>query len=157
VSGALHLSSCQLGKISHVSLASVLHHSIAQFEIVFSDVWGPAPVPSSLGHQYFVFFIDNYTRYTWIYFLKHKSEVFDAFIQFEKMIDGQFNTKIRAFQSDWGGEYQKLHHYFKQTGIQHRIACLYTHEQNGTAERKISYLVDTCLTLLAQAHMPLKY
>jgi hypothetical protein len=104
-----------------------------------------------------VIFVDDFTRYTWIYFLKNKSEVCDTFLQFEKMVDRQFNTKIRAFHSDWGREYKKLHPYFKCTGIQHRISCPYTHEQNGTVERKIRHLVDTCLTLLAHAKLPLKY
>jgi hypothetical protein len=121
-------SSCQLGKLSHVHLAAVPHHSTAPFEIIFSDVWGPTPVSSSLGHKYFVIFINDFTRYTWIYFLKYKSEVFHIFLQFKKMIERQFNTKICTFHSYWGGKYQKLHHYFKQTGIQHRIACPYTHE-----------------------------
>src|SRR5262249_29606650 len=112
---------------------------------------------SSLGHKYFVIFVDDFTRFTWIYFLKNKSEVYSVFLLFEKLIDRQFHKKLRAVHSDWGGDYQKLHSYFKTQGIQHRIACPYTHEQNGTAERKIRYLVDTSLTLLTHSHLPLKF
>lgn len=150
-------SSCRLGKLSRMSLVSKEHTSQKPFDIVFSDVWGPAPVQSSLGHRYFVLFIDDFTRFTWVYFLKNKSEVYDVFIQFEKLIKRQFGKPILAFHSDWGGEYQRLNHYFKATGIVHRIACPYTHEQNGTSERKIRHLVDTSLTLLAHASLPLKY
>ena len=51
-------------------------------EIVFSDVWGPAQTSVS-GHNYYVSFVDAYSRFTWLYLLKHKSDVFDIFIQFQ--------------------------------------------------------------------------
>jgi hypothetical protein len=104
-----------------------------------------------------VIFVDDYTRYTWIYFLKNKSEVHSIFLQFESMISCQVNQQIKAFHSGWGGEYQCLNLHFKTMGIIHRIACPYTHDQNGTTKRKIRHLVDTTLTLLAHAHLPKKY
>ena len=64
-------------------------------------------------------FVDDYTRFTWIYFLKHKSQVFQMFKEFEALITRQFNGKIKSFHSDWGGEYKKLNSYFRQTGIIH--------------------------------------
>jgi transposase InsO family protein len=104
-----------------------------------------------------VVFVDNFSRYTWVYFLKNKSEVYNVFLQFEKLIERQFQAKIRSFHSDWGGEYQKLNAYFKRVGIHHRIACPCTHEQNGTVERKIHHLIDTTLTLLAHASVSFKF
>lgn len=150
-------SSCLLGKLSRIPLVSVEHKSSSPFQIIHSDVWGPAPVKSFHGHSYFVLFVDDYTRFTWVYFLKHKSDVYNTFLHFEQMVTRQFNTTIRAFHSDWGGEYQKLNKYFTSTGIIHRIACPYTHEQNGIAERKIRHLVDTTLTLLAHANLPKRF
>jgi hypothetical protein len=73
------------------------------------------------------------------------------------MIERQFKEKIRFFPLWQGGEYKKLHNYFMKIGIHHWISCPYTHEQNGTAERKIRHLVDTTLTLLAHASLPLKF
>lgn len=70
-------------------------------------------------------------------------------------MERQFNIKIKVFHSDCSGEYQRLHKYFTQISIIHRIACPYTHEQNGTAERKIHHIVDT--VLLAHSSVPLKY
>jgi hypothetical protein len=89
--------------------------------------------------------------------MKNKIEVHLIFLQFEALISRQFNKNIMAFHFDWGGEYQRLHSYLKQKGITHRIAWPYTHEQNGTAERKIRHLVDTALTLFAHANLPKKY
>ena len=129
--------SCLLGKLAKIPLALVEHKSSKPFDIIHSDVWGPSPILSNVGFRYFVIFIDDFTRFTWIYFLKNKSEVYDIFLNFQSLIVNQFNINIKAFHSDWGGEYQKLNKYFQTKGIIHRIACPYTHEQNGTAERKI--------------------
>ena len=99
-------------------------------------------------------FVDDFSRFTWIFPLKNKSDVFK---DFESFVKTQFQCQIKSFHSDWGGEFQKLHPYLKQQGIVHRITCPYTHEQNGLAERKISHIIDTDLTLLAHAFIPFKY
>ena len=93
-------------------LASVEHHSQKPFDIVHSNVWGPAPILSNLGFSYFVLFVDDFTQFTWIYFLKHKSQVFTMSKEFEALFLRQFNSHIKAFHSDWEGEYQKLNSYF---------------------------------------------
>ena len=85
--------------------ASVDHHSTVPFQIFHSDVWGPFPVTSYKGFRYFVLFVDNFTRFTWIYFLKNKSDVYSIFLEFESLISHQFNAIIKAFYSDWGGEF----------------------------------------------------
>jgi len=73
------------------------------FELVFLDVWGPAP--TSVGkNDYYVNFIDDFSKFTWIYLLHHKSEVFQKFHDFQSMVERQLNTKILAIQTDWGGE-----------------------------------------------------
>jgi hypothetical protein len=60
-------------------------------------------------------------------------------------------------QTDWGGEYKKLNPFFRQIGISHHVSCLHAHQQNGAAETKHRHIVEVGLSLLAQAHMPLKY
>jgi histone deacetylase 1/2 len=60
-------------------------------------------------------------------------------------------------QTDGGGEFQNLKSYFTQHGIVHRLTCPHTHHQNGSVERKHRHVVETGLTLLAQAQMPLKF
>mgnify|MGYP003702057165 CR=1 FL=1 len=60
-------------------------------------------------------------------------------------------------QTDWGGEYQKLHSFIAQAGITQHISCPHTHQQNGSAERKHCHIVDVGLALLAYSSMPLKF
>ncbi|WVZ53157.1 hypothetical protein U9M48_004138 [Paspalum notatum var. saurae] len=69
----------------------------------------------------------------------------------------QIQVANGSVQSDWGGEYHRLHNYFKATGIEHHVSCPHTHQQNGFVERKHRHIVETGLALLAQSHMPLTY
>lgn len=75
-------SSCLQGKLAHLLLASIEHKSTTPFEIIHSNVWGPALVLSSLDHRYIVLFVDDFSRYTWVYFLKNKSEIYSTFLKF---------------------------------------------------------------------------
>jgi len=125
-------------------------------DLIFSDVWGPAP--TSVGkNNYYVSFIDDYSKFTWIYLLHHKSEVFSCFRDFQNLVERQFGRKILKVQSDWGGEYQTLNSFFKRIGIEHLVSCPHAHQQNGSAERKHRHIVEIGLSLLAHAAMPLKF
>ncbi|WVZ49109.1 hypothetical protein U9M48_000490 [Paspalum notatum var. saurae] len=156
ISPSLICHACQLGKSHQLPFSSSSHVTTAPLELVHTDVWGPA-LPSVNNSKYYVSFIDDFSRYVWIYFLKCKSDVEPIFLQFQKHAENMLNTKIRAVQSDWGGEYQHLHRYFQTSGINHRISCPHTHQQNGLAERKHRHLVETGLTLLSQAQLPLRF
>lgn len=61
---------CTMKKMSKLSLPSVVHNSQAPLKLVFSDVWGSSPILSNLVFHYFVFFVDDFVRYIWIYFIK---------------------------------------------------------------------------------------
>ena len=70
----------------------------APLELIHSDLWGPSPVTSRNGYSYYVSFIDSYSRYSWIYVLKHKSDVAAVFRQFKSMVETQFSCKIKVLQ-----------------------------------------------------------
>jgi histone deacetylase 1/2 len=74
-------------------------------------------------------------------------------------METQFDTHVKIFQSDGGGEFvnQSLQNLFKTNGIIHRISCPGTPEQNGLAERRHRYIVETGLTLLSHASVPIKF
>jgi hypothetical protein len=76
------------------------------------------PAPSSIGRKnYYVSFIDDYSKFIWIYLLKHKSEVFKKFHLFHQHVEHLLNRKIVSMQTNWGGEYQKLNTFFSRIGI----------------------------------------
>jgi histone deacetylase 1/2 len=125
-------------------------------EQVFSDVWGPAPL--SVGkHAYYVSFIDDFSKFTWIYLLKKRSDVYQVFLNFQQYVERKFDKKIVTMQTDWGGEYEKLNGFFQKVGITHHISCPRAHQQNGFAKRKHRHIVEVGISLLANASMPLKF
>jgi len=106
---------CQKGKTHQLPYPRSTSVSSSPLELVFSDVWGPAP--SFVGKNiYYVSFIDDFSKFTWIYLLRHTSEVFQKFHDFQSMVERQFDKKILSIQTDWGGEYQKMNHFFQRIG-----------------------------------------
>lgn len=126
------------------------------FELSHSDVWGPSHALSMDGSRYYIHFIDDFTRFTWIFPLKLKSDYFKVFVQFNAFIERQFNSKIYCLQTYWGGEFKSFLPLLSSLGIQLRHPYPYVHQQNGRAEQKHQHIVELGLTLLAQAQLPFK-
>ncbi|KAG8472278.1 hypothetical protein CXB51_034329 [Gossypium anomalum] len=103
---------CQQGKAHKLPFVSSTIEYLDSFELIISDLWGPASI-SCEGNLYYVSFIDMSSRFTWVYLLKRKSQALECFLQFQKM--------------------------------------------NGVAERKHRHVVETGLTLLTQANLPIVY
>jgi len=78
---------CLLGKSSCLSLGPTSHQTSAPLELVFSDVWGPAPMLSSDGFCYFVIFMDAHMKVIWFYPFVLKFDVFNAFHQFQVFVE----------------------------------------------------------------------
>jgi hypothetical protein len=152
-------SVCKLGKSKTLSFSS--HGSRAKkcFDVVHSDVWGISPVISHARYKYFVTFIDDFSRYTWVYFLRSKSEVLSVFQTFVAYVETQFSTGIKILRSDSGGEYMshEFHDFLHHKGIVSQRSCPYTPQQNGVAERKNRHLLDVVRTLLLESSVPSKF
>lgn len=148
---------CQFGKLHALAFPISNSRASAHFELIHTDLWGPAPVMSTDGYRYYVHFIDDYSRFTWIYPLKLKGDTFAAFSHFLALVKMQFGGTVKMVQSDNGTEYNRVHHLCSQMGIKSRFSCPYTSAQNGRAERKHRHIVETGLTLLEQASMPLHF
>jgi histone deacetylase 1/2 len=100
--------SCCMGKSHkiHAPLTDTVYKN--PFELIHTDLWGPAHHVSNCGYTYYIAFVDACTKFTWLYFLKTKSDALSAFNQFHNMVKTQFSTTIKAIQSDWGGEFRSL-------------------------------------------------
>jgi hypothetical protein len=101
ISPSLICNACQLGKSHQLPFSTSNHVTTAPLQLVHTDVWGPA-ISSINNFKYYVSFVDDYSRYVWIYFLKNKSDVEPVFLQFQKHVEHMLNTKILSVQSDWG-------------------------------------------------------
>ena len=124
-------------------------------ELVVSDIWGPSPVISNNQFRYYIHFLDVYNRFIWIFPLKLKSDVQKVFLHVKSKVENLLGHKITRLQTDGGGEYQKLKSILENYGIEHRISCPHTQEQNGLAERRHRHIVETRLTLMATTSIPL--
>ena len=74
-------------------------------ELVHSDVCGKISSPSLGQAEYFVTFIDDKTHYTWVYVMKHKSEVFEKFMEWKAFVEKSSSYKVKKLRTDNGGEY----------------------------------------------------
>ena len=147
---------CQLGKSCRLPFLASESVSNKPLERVHCDLWGPSLVMSSQGFRYYVIFVDNYSRFTWFYPLKLKSEFYSVFVRFQKMVENLFQLKILKFQSDGGGEF--VNHAFlshlSQCGIQHLVSCPHTPQQNGISERKHRHITELGITMLFHSKAP---
>jgi hypothetical protein len=107
--------------------------------------------------EYYVSFIDGYSKFTWLYLLHKKSDVFKFFLKFQSLVERMFNKKIIPVQSDWGGEFEHVNSYFHKLDITHQVSYPHTHQQNGVVQRKHRHIVEMGLALLAHASIALKY
>jgi len=147
---------CNLGKHTKLPFKLSNCNSNEPFVLVHSDVWGPAPIDSYNGYKYFVIFIDDFSKVTWLYLMKNKSEVLSHFQEFSNFVENQFNYKIKTFRTDNGTEFvnQNFTNYLKQKGISHQTTCVYTPQQNGVSERKNRHLLEITRVLLFQSKIP---
>ena len=80
-------TSCHFGKQTKLPFNNSESFSFAPFDLIHSDIWGPVPVSTEGGSRYFVIFVDDLSRYTWIYLLHHMSELVSIYQTFHKMIE----------------------------------------------------------------------
>jgi transposase InsO family protein len=147
---------CKLANFSALPFSKSVSISFAPFDLVHSDVWGPSPVLTKGGSRYYVSFIDDYTRYCWVYLMKNRFEFFDIYLMFRAMVKTQHNVVIKCFRCDLGGEYtsNKFFELLAYDGTIHQTSCTDTPQQNGVAERKHRHIVETARSLLLSALVP---
>ena len=157
---SLECESYQFGKHSRSSFPSrVSKRANFPFSVVHLNVWGPSRVSCKQGFHYFVTFIDDFSRTTWLYLMKACSKLFTVFTTFCAEIRTQFNVHVRVLRSDNALEYlsSAFKSYMASHGILHQTSCPGTPQQNGVAERKNRHLIETTCMLLLHMHVPVQY
>jgi hypothetical protein len=128
-------------------------------ELLHVDLFGAVPEASLGGKNYCLVIVDDYSRFTWVYFFKSMSETQQAFIDFSIEVQRQHNVPILAIRSDNGSEFKNytLNEFLSEEGIRHQYSATYTPQENGAAERKNRNLMDMARSMLAEFKTPLSF
>uniref|UniRef100_A0A2N9GQ99 Integrase catalytic domain-containing protein n=1 Tax=Fagus sylvatica TaxID=28930 RepID=A0A2N9GQ99_FAGSY len=151
-----HCKHCLAGKMHQLPFTVSTNKVTAPFQLVHADLWGPAPSVSLNGFKFYLVLVDEYTKFTWVYLLTHKSETFTLFKQFTALVQNQFKQSVQIFRTDCGGEFTStaFNTFCADNGIIHQLSCPHTPQQNGVAERKHKHLIQCALALLSQSTLP---
>ena len=124
-------------------------------EIVHTDLCGPTRTKSLHGGYYFMFLIDDYTRMTWVTFLKEKSEAFEKFKIFKAMVKNETYMKIKCLRLDNGGEFtsNEFNEFCEIQGIKRQFSVAKTPQQNDVVERKNRTVQEAARIMLNQTKM----
>lgn len=123
---------------------------------VHSDVVGPLQTPTPNGNKYFVSFIDEYSRYTRIFLIKQKAEVFDRFREFIAEAERHTGQKLCVLKCDWGGEYSSSRFlaFASAHGIRLEQGPAHTPEHNSVAERYNRTIMERSRAQMIHAALP---
>jgi transposase InsO family protein len=124
--------------------------TIRPLEMLHIDLFGPITYISIGGNKYGLVIIDDYSRFTWIFFLHDKSEIQEVLKKFLKRAQNEFDAKVKKIRSDNGSEFKntQVEDYPDQEGIKHEFLTPYTQQQNGVVERKNRTLIESIRTML---------
>ncbi|KAA0036106.1 gag/pol protein [Cucumis melo var. makuwa] len=130
--------SCLEGKMTKRSFTAKGLRAKTPLELVHSDLCGPMNAKARGGYEYFISFIDDYSRYGHVYLIHNKSDSFEKFKEYKAQVENESGKTIKTFQSDRGGEYMDLRFqdYLIEHGIQSQLSVPSTPQQNGVLERR---------------------
>jgi hypothetical protein len=119
-------------------------------DLIHSDVSEPMSATSLNGYVYYVSFIDDCSRKTWIYFLKNKDEVFSKFKEFKALVENLSERKIKVLRSDNEGEFTsgEFKEFCREVGIKRELSTPYNPQQNGVAERKNRLVMEAIKAMI---------
>jgi transposase InsO family protein len=114
------------------------------------DIFGPVAYVTIGGNKYGFVIVDEYSRYTWVFFMKDKRKVHEIFKKFATRAQSEFEVKIKRVKSDNGIEFKNtnIEEYLDGEGIGHELFIPCTPQQNGIVEWKNKTLIEATRTML---------
>ncbi|GJX71831.1 zinc finger, CCHC-type containing protein [Tanacetum coccineum] len=140
-------TTCMLTKITRQPFKSITRKSVI-LELIHSDLCDFHATPSLSNKKYVITFIDDASRFCYVYLLHAKDEALDKFRIYKTEVELQQNDLIKTLRTDRGGEYYDPV-FFQSVGIIHETTAPYTPQQNGVAERKNRALKEMVNSMLS--------
>ncbi|KAI3681607.1 hypothetical protein L6452_36407 [Arctium lappa] len=151
-------AACEMGKMKKASHKPKVTPSTSRsLELIHMDLCGPMRVQSINHKKYVLVMVDDFSRYTWVRFLRSKDESPELIISLLKSIQVSLNLSVQAIRTDNGTEFknQVLTGYLTSVGITHTFSVARTPQQNGVVEHRNRTLVEAARTMLSQSKLPL--
>jgi transposase InsO family protein len=119
-------------------------------EMLYMDLFGPVAYISIDGNKYDLVIIDDYSHFTWVFFLQDKNETQEVLKKFLRRAQNEFDAKVKKIRSDNGTEFKntQVDDFLDKEGIKNEFSAPYTPQQNGVAERKNHTLIEMARTML---------
>lgn len=147
---------CLKGKQSRFAFPSGDSRANEKLELMHTDLCGPMNVASLGGSLYFLTFIDDFTRKTFVYTIKSKNMVLKKFKEFKSRVENQTGKKIKILRSDNGREYcnKPFDDFLVECGVVRQLSAPYSPQQNGLSERMNRSIVEKARCMLFDANSP---
>ncbi|GJX26623.1 integrase, catalytic region, zinc finger, CCHC-type containing protein [Tanacetum coccineum] len=150
-------SACERGKrkkASHPPKLVPSDHS--KLELLHMDLCGPIRVASINGKKYILVIVDDYSRYTWVYFLHSKDETLEIIKKFIAQAQLNYKAKVCKIRTDNGTKFKNatLKAHYEKLGIMQQFSTARTPQQNGVVERRNRTLVEAARTMLIFSRLP---
>ncbi|XP_073287691.1 uncharacterized protein [Primulina huaijiensis] len=151
---------CQKGKQTRVSHQMLQHFGTTRcLELLHMDLMGPMEVESLGGKKYSFVCVDDFSRFTWVSFLREKSDTFAAFKKLHAKITNLHDLRVGKIRTDHGKEFENSHFtsFCEKRGITHEFSAPKTPQQNGIAERKNRTLQEMARVMLSSKNISKRF
>ena len=150
-------SACQAGKqVANTHPCKAYMSTSRVLELLHMDLFGSTTYASLGGNLYCLVIVDDYSRFTWVFFLHGKTEVAAYFKKFAKRAQNEFEVKLKKIRSDNGKEFDNtnIKAYYDEVVIKHDVSTIYTPQQNSIVKRKNRTLITLAGTMLDAYNTP---
>ncbi|GJV61185.1 putative ribonuclease H-like domain-containing protein [Tanacetum coccineum] len=151
---------CLKGKQHRASCKSkVLNPITKPLFMLHMDLFGPTFVSSLMHKKYCLVVTDDYSRFTWVFFLTTKDETSEILKNFIKEIENLVDKKVKIIRSDNGTEFKNkvMDDFCREKGIKREYSVARTPQQNGVTERRNRTLIEAARTMLADSKLPITF
>ncbi|GJZ62321.1 putative ribonuclease H-like domain-containing protein [Tanacetum coccineum] len=148
---------CQKGKQHRASCKSKTVSSISQpLHMLHMDLFGPTFVKSLMKKMYCLVVTDDYSRFSWVFFLATKDETSGILKSFITRVENLIDQRVKVIRCDNGTEFKnkEMNQFCERKGIKREFSVARTPQQNGVAERKNRTLIEAARTMLADSKLP---
>lgn len=150
---------CMVAKQNHLPFpAQASYRATEPLRVVYADLCGPITPQTVGGNKYFLIFVDDFSRYMWVYLLKSNDEAPTIFKKFKTLAEKESRCELKLLRTDRGEEF--VSHQFatlcEEDGIHRHLTAPYTPQQNGVVEWRNRTVLNTRRSLLKTMELPSK-